>query len=167
MNITLIGMPAAGKTHIGKRLAPRLSLEFVDIDDLLERVYKRSIQALLDELGEQGYMQAEKEMLLNGTSGRQNILVAPGGSVVYVKDAMEHSRAISTIIYLQVPFEIIEARLKARPPRAVIGLGSKSLRELYDERAALCEAYADFTIRPEEMTMDEIATHVGSLRTSR
>ena len=59
---------------------------------------------------------------------------------------MRHLKDISTIIYLRVPFETIESRLKDKPPRAIIGLGRKTLRQLYDERHPLYEKHAHFVV---------------------
>ena len=47
---------------------------------------------------------------------------------------------------MHVPFEIVEARLVATGPRAIIGLGDKSLRQLYDERMPIYEKSADFVV---------------------
>ena len=156
MNVTLIGMAAAGKTHIGKHLAQRLSLDFIDIDDLLEETYKKPIQALLEEVGEEKYLDLEAQMLIDSTRDRDNMLISPGGSIIYRDTAMRHVRDTSKVIYLKVPFEIIEARKKGAMPRAVIGLGTKSLRELYDEQHPLYEKNADFTIEPMALSNDEV-----------
>ena len=156
MNVTLIGMAAAGKTHIGKHLAQRLSLDFIDIDDLLEETYKKPIQALLEEVGEEKYLDLEAQMLIDSTRDRDNMLISPGGSIIYRDTAMRHVHDTSKVIYLKVPFEVIESRKKGAAPRAVIGLGTKSLRELYDERHPLYEKNADFTIEPTALSNDEV-----------
>ncbi len=161
MNVTLIGMAAAGKTHIGKQLARRLSLDFVDIDDLLEETYKKPIQSLLEEVGEEKYLDLEAHMLIDATSGRDNLLISPGGSIIYRDSAMRHVRDISKAIYLKVPFEIIESRKRGAAPRAVIGLGTKSLRELYDERHPLYEKSADITLEPHTLSMEELFSLVA------
>ena len=147
MNITLIGMAGSGKSHIGKKLAERLGLEVLDVDrDLWEVEYSKPIQEILDELGEERYVAEEERLIIEGTSGKDGLLISPPGSVIYQDGAMRHLKNISPIIYLRVPFETIESRLKEKPPRAIIGLGRKSLRELYDERHPLYEKYADFIV---------------------
>ena len=156
MNVTLIGMAAAGKTHIGKQLARRLSLDFVDIDDRLEERYKKPIQALLEEVGEEKYLDLETRMLVDSTLGRDNLLISPGGSIIYRDSAMRHVRDTSKVVYLKVPFEVIEARKKGAAPRAVIGLGKQTLRELYDQRHPLYEKNADFTVEPTALSNDEV-----------
>jgi shikimate kinase len=156
MNVTLIGMAGAGKSYIGKQVAQKMNLEFVDIDDVLEAQYGKSIQEILEEVGEQEYLEREARALVGATEGRDNLLVSPGGSVIYRDDAMEHIRTISKVVYLKVPYEIIEERKKDAPPRAVIGLGLKTLRELYDERHPLYEKNTDLVLEIGEMSNDEV-----------
>ncbi|MDO8513946.1 MAG: shikimate kinase [bacterium] len=160
MNITLIGMAGAGKSYIGRPLAERLELEFIDIDKLLESAYGKPIQSILDELGATKYVETESEMLIQGTSGRDNLVISPGGSIIYRDRAMDHTKDISTLVYLKVPFETIEARLKGASPRAIIGLGQKSLQELYDERTPLYELHADIIVDTAPRTLGEVLEEI-------
>ena len=161
MNITLIGMAGAGKSHIGRKLAERLGLQFLDVDkDLWEAKYGKGIQEILDEFGEEKYVSEEERLIINGTRRKDNLLISPPGSVVYQDKALQHLKDISSIIYLRVPYETIESRLSAKPPRAIIGLGRKTLRELYDERHPLYEKHSHFAVdthgRETTDVMDEI-----------
>src|ERR1700690_2548045 len=165
MNITLIGMAGAGKSYVGERLADKLDLEFVDIDDVLEAQRGKSLQEILEEVGERKYLDLEAHALIARTRGRDNMLVSPGGSIIYRNAAMDHLKDISTVVYLKVPFRIIEERKKDAPPRAIIGLGKKTLRQLYDERHPLYESHADFVVETENLDMesilDAIVDHFG------
>ncbi|MDP3965283.1 MAG: shikimate kinase, partial [bacterium] len=146
MNVTLIGMAGAGKSHIGNLLAKKLGLEFIDVDrHLWERTYRKTVQEILDERGEKWFLDEEERLIIDHTKGKDGLLISPPGSVVYQPKAMAHLKAISKVIYLRVPFETIEARLKGTPPRGIVGLGNKTLRELYDERTPMYESNADLT----------------------
>jgi len=150
-------MAGAGKSHIGRKLAERLGLQFLDVDkDLWEVKYGKEIQEILNELGEEKYVAGEERLIIEGTSGKDNLLISPPGSVVYQDNALRHLKEISSIIYLRVPYEIIESRLYAKPPRAIIGLGRKTLRELYDERHPLYEKHAHFIVDTSEREADEV-----------
>ncbi len=151
MNLTLIGMAGAGKSYLGKQLAEKLGYRFVDIDACLEAAHGKPIQGILDDVGEDVYLDAEADMVVDATTEGTGLIVSPGGSVVYRDAAMRHLSEISRVVYIKVPFETVEARLKELPPRAIIGLGKKTLRELYDERHPLYEKYAHLTIEPSEM----------------
>ena len=145
MNITLIRMSGAGKSYIGEKVAKELGLEFLDVDrTLLEPARNMPLQRILDELGDEKFMQWEEGVMVEATAGRDGLLVSTPGSVIFEQGAMEHFRNISRVIYLQVPFCDIERR--AVGERGIVGMGSKSLRELYDERAPLYEKYAHHTV---------------------
>lgn len=161
MNLTLIGMAGAGKSYVGKQVAEKTGLEFVDIDDVLEVQYGKTIQEILEEVGEQEYLEREARALMGATQGRDNLLVSPGGSIVYRDDAMAHVAAISKVVYLKVPFETIEGRKKDAAPRAIIGLGRKTLRQLYDERHPLYEKNADLVLETEKMSDDELVQAIA------
>ena len=169
MNITFVGMAGAGKSYLGKKLAAQLGLEWVDSDILLAEAYGgKDIQTILDELGEEKYLETEARICVGATRSRDNLLISPGGSVVYVDSWMKHLKDISKVIYLKVPFDMVEARLLKVPPRAIIGLGRKTLRELYDERHPLYEAAADLIVEPQSLSSDAlIQTVVDYLRVDK
>jgi len=161
MNLTLIGMAGAGKSHIGKRLAERLGLTMLDVDrDLWEPKYRKPIQNILDELGEKRYLEEEERLTIEATTGKDNLLISPPGSVAYQKDALRHLKEISTIIYLHVPFKTIQSRLEKKPPRAIIGLGAKTLRELYEERHPLYERHAHIVVDTEQIDSDDVTAEI-------
>jgi shikimate kinase len=160
MNITLIGMSGAGKSYIGKRLAGRLGLTFTDIDDLIAEKHGKPIQQVLEELGEDAYLDTETERLIAGTAGREGLVISPGGSVVYCERAMRYIRDMSHAIYLQVPYETIEERNRNAPPHAIIGLGKKTLRELYDERHPLYLRHADLVVDAHGKRADAILSAI-------
>lgn len=161
MNITLIGMPGAGKSFVGRRLADRLGMEFLDVDrQLIEPTHGKPLQEILDELGPEKFMTVESQAIIVGTIGRSEQVISPGGSAVYKKETMDHLKDISTVIYLQVPFFTLEARL-GNIPRGIVGLGEKLLKQLYDERTPLYEKYADLTIECEGKNTEQIVAEIA------
>ncbi|OGG58019.1 hypothetical protein A2853_00805 [Candidatus Kaiserbacteria bacterium RIFCSPHIGHO2_01_FULL_55_17] len=161
MNVTLIGMAGAGKSYIGRRLAEKLGLSMLDVDrDLWEVKYGKPIQEILDEKGAEEYVKEEEQLILEHTKDKDGLLISPPGSVVYQPDALRHLTEISHIVYLKVPFSRIEERVNGAPPRALIGLGRKTLREVYDERCPLYEKYSHFTIDTESAEADDIVADI-------
>lgn len=158
MNVTLIGMAGAGKSYLGRKLAEKLELEWVDSDLLLSEAHGgRDIQSILDELGEEAYILTEGKICMDYTRDRDNLLLSPAGSIIYNDEWLRHARDTSIIIYLKVPVEVIEERLSKVPPRAVIGLGRKTVRELYDERHPRYEECADLIVDTHGRETDRIA----------
>ena len=162
MNLTLIGMPGAGKSYVGKRLADRRKLEFLDTDDLLAQKYGKPIQAQLEELGPDAYLDREAETIVEVTAGKDNILLSPGGSIIYRPQVVAHAKRNSKIVYLCVPQETIEERLKNCEQRAIVGLGTKSLKQLYEERTPLYERAADLIVDCETLDLSGVLDQIDN-----
>ncbi|WP_440952125.1 shikimate kinase [Methanococcoides sp. FTZ1] len=145
MNITLIGMSGAGKTTIGKLLSKKLGYGFVDIDDLIKKRIGTDLQSFIDSSGEDAFLQIEGEIVID-LIPPGNCIIATGGSVVYSEDAMKHLKNISTVVYIDAPFDRIFRRIDPLK-RGVIGFKEKSLKELYQERKVLYERYMDVHVK--------------------
>ena len=143
MNITLIGMPGSGKSHVGEALAKLLSWEYVDIDKVVEKEYGFSPQEIIDCWDEQTLMDCESSVAITATTDRDCLVIAPGGSIVYSEAAMRHLKHVSSVAYLRAALSLIEGRIAQAPPRGIIGLKERTLAELYIERIPLYEHYAD------------------------
>ena len=87
-NITLIGMPAAGKSTVGVLLAKRLGYNFVDVDIVIQQRTKKLLKQIIAEEGMDGFMAVENR--INAELDVDQSVIAPGGSVIYGKEAMEH-----------------------------------------------------------------------------
>ena len=160
MNVTLIGMPGAGKSFVGRRLAEKLGLDFLDVDRaIIEPTHGKPLQDILDEMGEQKFITMEGQAIIVGTIGKRDIVISPGGSVVYRPETMEHLTEISTVIYLKVSFPTLETRI-GTVGRGIVGLKGKTFKELYDERTPLYEKYADVTIETEGRNTDDIVAEM-------
>ena len=159
MNITFIGMSGAGKSYVGSSFAVHAGLEFVDIDKQMEGLYEgKPLQEILDEIGEERFL-AEQETQVKQLAGQDDLVVSPGGSVVYTEGAMAFLKEFSTIVYLQVPLVTIKQRV-ACEPRGIVGLGSKTFDELYEERTVLYEQWADVVIDADGKTPEEIIAEI-------
>jgi shikimate kinase len=160
-NITLIGMPGAGKSTVGRLLAKHLRFEFIDTDDLICHQQQRTLQKIVHE---DGYMQLrrfEEQAILSIDAN--NVVIATGGSAVYSAAAIQHLSSLSKIIYLSVPYEIIEERIKNLDTRGLVKQPHQSLHDLYVERAVLYENYADITVGADaavEVVVERIMTVV-------
>lgn len=143
-NITLIGMPASGKSTIGVLLAKRLGYSFVDVDIVIQERTGRLLKEIIAERGLDGFLQVEDEV--NGSLAVKRSVIAPGGSVVYGEKAMAHLKEISQIVYLKLDYEELEQRLGDLTDRGVALRPGMSLRDLYEERLPLYERYADITV---------------------
>ncbi len=109
MNITLIGMPASGKSMVGVLLAKRLGMDFIDGDLLIQKQQKRLLKEIIEEEGLERFIQIESEV--HEQLQVDNAVIAPGGSVIYGEKAMRHLQSLGKIVYLKVSYKEIKKRL--------------------------------------------------------
>ena len=148
MNFTFIGMPGAGKSTIGRKVAEILQYRFIDVDALLEQKEELRIPEIIAKYGEKHFLKLEEKAVFS-LNLIGNCIISPGGSIVYAKQAMMFLKSNSIVIFLDVPLNLIEKRLKDAP-RGIIGLSEKSLEKLYFERQILYQKYADVTLKISE-----------------
>ena len=162
-NITLIGMPASGKSSVGVVLAKRLGKKFVDTDIVIQEKYGKLLKELIEEHGDEGFREIEDEV--NAGLDLDNCIISPGGSVGYGEKAMRHLKEISVIIYLELSYTAIKSRLGDLRERGITLKEGQSLKDLYLERVPLYEKYADITVNEMKKTLaktiDEICERLG------
>lgn len=157
-NIILIGMPASGKSTIGKQLAQRPGLALVDTDSLLEAWWGAPLQSIVDHLGQKAFIQAEAEQILRLVVER--CVIATGGSVVYSETAMKHLSTLGLVVYLHASFTSIAHRL-ANPLSRGLALGpGQNLHELYVERSPLYTRYAQLTVTTDARTPEDVCAAI-------
>ncbi len=158
-NVILIGMPGCGKSTAGVVLAKVLGYEFTDSDLLIQKREGKLLREIIAEYGEERFLEIEGEVNAGIQADRH--VIATGGSVVYSGKAMKHLKEIGRIVYLKLSYATICSRLGNIRRRGVVLKDGQSLKDLYDERTPLYEAYADIVLDAEgqdvEGLMDAIA----------
>ena len=145
MNITLIGMAGVGKSFIGQELARVLHYGFIDIDEMIEKKFNRTLQEIVDHFGEQRFLKIEEQAILD-LGDIDHCVISPGGSAVYSIKAMEFLRNNSLMIFLDASFESIKHRVHNESTRGIIGLKNRKLKDLYLERRPLYQKYSEITV---------------------
>ena len=153
-NVVLIGMPAAGKSTVGVILAKRLGYSFVDVDLLIQEQTGKLLREIIAEEGDDGFLRIEEEV--NAGLDVVHSMIAPGGSVIYGAKAMAHLQEIGTIVYLKLTYDDLEKRLGNLKDRGVVLKDGMTLRDLYEERRAYYEQYAEITIDETGKTFEEV-----------
>lgn len=118
MRIYLIGFKNSGKTTAGKKLAKKLDLEFLDLDELIEQNDGRTVPEIYSQDGEDVFR--EKERLALHQSGQMNnVVISTGGGVPRFYNNMDYMKEKGTTIYLKLDEETLVGRLrvaaKSRP----------------------------------------------------
>ena len=154
-NVTLIGMPGAGKSTTGVILAKILSFGFIDTDLLIQMARNKSLQDIVDENGHLYLRETEEEEILKiDLSGH---VIATGGSAVYSEKAMEHLNGISTIVFLKADFETIEKRINNFDDRGIAKAKGQTFEDLFLERQPLYEKYSEIEIECSSMSQERAA----------
>lgn len=138
-------MPGSGKSVIGRLLAKRLNFKFIDCDEYIERKEKMSLQQIIDSKGDGEFLKIEEKRNLELFPLKKHVL-APGGSIIYLKKLMNALKDSSVLVFLNVPLKVLEKRLTNKTIRGIVRLRSKPIKELYKERAPLYKKYANITI---------------------
>jgi len=152
-NIVLIGMPGVGKSTVGVVLAKVMGYQFVDADLVIQEKERKLLCEIIEEVGADGFIEVENR--INSQIEAQHAIIATGGSVVYGAEAMAHLKEIGTVVYLQLPYEELDRRLKDIKGRGVVLKDGQTLRDLYEERVPLYEKYADITVDEYQLNVEQ------------
>lgn len=153
MNICLIGMPSSGKSVLGKMLAKKRQMRFLDLDTLIQKNSGKLLREIIEEKGREGFLRIEEET--GASLSVENTVIAPGGSICYGEKAMKHLQKIARVIFLDLPYEEMEKRIGDPVKRGVAIPEGFSLRDLYKERTELYRKYAEYTLEEENLSVEE------------
>src|SRR5690606_14896266 len=137
-NLVLVGPMGAGKSSIGKRLAGRFGLQFVDADREIEVRTGATIPTIFECEGEAGF-RARESAALADLLLREGLVIATGGGAVLDAGSRQRMRERGFVVYLQVSLERQLDRLARDRSRPLIAGDDREqvLRRLADERAPL------------------------------
>lgn len=136
--ISLVGMPGAGKTTIGRRIARELGLSFRDSDEEIERRLGVPIREFFEARGEDAFRDLEQEVVA-GLAQQPACVLATGGGTVLRPANRAALRAAGTVIYLHACPDDLFRRLRhdTRRPLLQVADPLARLRELFRQRDAL------------------------------
>ncbi len=140
MIVYLVGMPGAGKSVVGRELAGRLGVPFVDLDGEIERSQGKSVPELFAEIGEAGFRALEAEAL-TAASTHDPSVVACGGGVVLEPANRITLRNTGTAVFLDVPLEQLRTRVTPAADRPLIRAAG-DLENLLRDREPLYREFA-------------------------
>jgi shikimate kinase len=168
-SVVLVGMMGAGKSSVGRRLAARLGLSFVDADTEIEAAAGMSIAEIFAAHGEAYFRSGEARVIARLLEGGPQVMATGGGSIMNPDTrALIGKKGVS--IWLDADYEVLLRRVKRRTDRPMLKTAdpAETLRYLLDERKPVY-ALADVTLRsrdaPHETIVNEaiaaLAGHFG------
>ncbi len=140
--ILLTGYMGAGKTTLGRALADRLGVTFIDLDNYIEERYRKTISQIFAEKGEEGFRDIERRML-HEVAEFEDVIISTGGGTPCFFDNIDYMNRMGTTVYLQASPERLFIRLSiARKQRPLIkDKNDEELRTFIAEQLAKREPY--------------------------
>lgn len=133
--VYLVGFMGAGKSTIGRALGERLGVPFVDLDEAFEALSGLTIRCAFEERGEAWFREREAE-LLRGTEALPDAVVALGGGTFTFPENRAVVQKAGRSVFLDLPFEVIAARLGSKAADRPLFRSLDEARALYDARLA-------------------------------
>lgn len=154
--IVLVGMMGAGKSTIGRRLAARLRLPFVDADTEIETAHRMSIPEIFERFGESYFRDGEARVIARLLESGPAVLATGGGSFMREETRRRiGEKAVS--IWLKADPDVIMRRVKRRADRPLLQTvdPAATVNRLISEREPTYR-HADLTISSREVPHDKI-----------
>jgi shikimate kinase len=159
-SIVLVGMMGAGKTSVGKRLAARLGLPFVDADHAIEEAAAKSIPEIFAEHGEAYFRDGERRVIARLLRDRRQV-IATGGGAFMNPETRAAIEASGVSIWLKADVEVLFERVKRRANRPLLQTEDPegTLRRLVEQRYPVYAA-ADITVVSRDVPHDAVVEDV-------
>ena len=154
--IVLVGMMGAGKSSIGRRLAQRLDIPFVDADGEIEIAAGMSIEDIFATRGEPEFRAGEARVIARLLEGGTQVIATGGGAFMNL-DTRATIKAKSIAVWLKADFDVLMRRIKRRNDRPLLKIDDPEakLRELIDLRYPTY-ALADLTVQSRDVVHEKI-----------
>lgn len=168
MNIILIGMRGSGKTSVGKKLAGKLWMEFVDTDALIVERAGKTIRELFETEGEPAYRDRECEAVKQAMT-RDNVVIAAGGGSVLRPENVEAFKKNGKIVWLKANAQTLHQRIAADPdsaatrPNLTAAGGLEEVSKVLEARTPVYEAAADVSLDVTYLNIEDAATRLATM----
>jgi shikimate kinase len=166
MRVFLVGPMGSGKSAVGRQLARRLGLDFLDSDEEIEARTGVDIPYIFEREGEAGFRHREAE-ILDDLTQRDNVLIATGGGAVLDPASRARLRERGRVVYLRTSVEQQLARTRRSDTRPLLNNPDPrgTLARLFALRAPLYAEVAEITVdtdgRKVKSVVEQICRQLG------
>tara|TARA_A100001037_G_scaffold303478_1_gene337592 strand:+ start:5944 stop:6495 length:552 start_codon:yes stop_codon:yes gene_type:complete len=164
--LVLVGLMGAGKTTIGRRLAARLDVPFVDADDEVERAAGCSIADMFEVHGEEAFREGEKRVIARLLEGPPGVMATGGGAFMNA-ETRERIKERGISIWLRADLEVLVRRCARRDDRPLLKDGDmkETLENLIDQRYPIygeADIIVDTGDKPHRTVVDKIMDELAA-----
>ena len=154
-NIVLCGFMGCGKSTVGKMLAARCGMTFVDMDQYIEEQAGRTVSELFADKGEEGFRAMEHDACV-ALGAQSGLVIATGGGAVLRQENVTALAQNSVIVWLKVSASCVLSRLQHDTTRPLLQRGDKekAVLTLLCEREPLYARAASLTVDAEHPSID-------------
>lgn len=158
----LVGMPGSGKSTVGRQLAHRLGVGFVDLDHRLEQIIGTTIRSFFETEGEERFRDLEARVLAEVAQEPGGLVLSTGGGAVLRPENREVLRQMGAVLYLRASPEEIFKRVKHDRTRPLLQGGNplEKLRDLYAQRDRLYRETAHYVIETGRPTVSTLVNMI-------
>jgi shikimate kinase len=159
-SIVLVGMPGCGKSAIGRRLAPRLELPFVDVDEEIERAAGKTIKEIFADHGEPYFRDGERRVIARLLSSGPQVL-ATGGGALLAEETRANVRRHGISIWVRADAAVLVRRIAKRSNRPLFEGRDpeRVVRELMEARNPIYAA-SDLIVDSRDVPHDVIVGEI-------
>jgi shikimate kinase len=160
-NLVLTGFMGAGKSTVGRLLAQRLSLSYVDTDAEIERRAKMSISEIFERHGEAYFRELERRVV-EEVSELEGCVIVTGGGVVLNRENISNLRKNGVIVYLHAEPGVVYRRLRNDSSRPLLRVEDplSRIRELMEQRAPYYAEH-DYCVDTSELSVEQVVERVA------
>ena len=162
-NLLLTGMMGVGKSTLGKKLAKKLKLKFIDIDQVIEKKEKMTIKEIFENKGENYFRKTEKKVSIEEIK-KNNSVIALGGGAFMDSTIRREAKNSSITFWLDVSLDSLLARLRNIKKRPMLNKDNlrESVNKIYSERKRIYNK-SNFKINCNLMNVDQIVDKIVKL----
>jgi shikimate kinase len=159
-HVVLVGLMGAGKTSVGRRLAARLGLPFIDSDHAIEESARMTIPEIFSQLGEAEFRAGEKKVIAR-LLGEPQQVIATGGGAYMDPETRARLRERGVTVWLRAELPVLMRRVQKRQNRPLLQTTDPeaTMQALIDKRYPIY-AEADCTVTSLEIPHDQMVLHV-------
>jgi len=157
-NIYLVGFMGSGKSTVGKILAEKLNMNFIDIDKLIEEKEGMKIKDIFEQKGESYFRELERKQI-EAIVNQEGVIVSTGGGLGANLDNMNLMKKNGDVIWLDVSLNTVLDRLKNDQDRPLLKQPTEKIKQLFEERKNIYRL-ANIRINADKKTPSQIVEEI-------